>query len=239
LKITILLRYPKFENSFWKKELIENLIADEKEISLVFGESSYWRQLKAAFKLFGFNLLKKKKDIAAEKKINLYNYFQTKIKVIKINDLNSLKAEELIKKLEPDYILLLGTGIIRKNILTLPKYKTVHCHHGWLPKYRGVNTAEWSVYYGDDIYITTHFVDPKIDTGEILLRKRIEIDKTDSIESVRKKCRVESVDLILKTFELLVKGGYKVEIQNQEEGKQFFDMHPIFKEIVNKKLKTN
>ena len=51
----------------------------------------------------------------------------------------------MITSLRPDYILLLGSGIVRTNILEIPSLGTLHCHIGKLPEMRGTNTVHWSV----------------------------------------------------------------------------------------------
>lgn len=236
MKITILLRYPKVEKNKWKIELIDKLINDNYEVSIIFGESSYWRHLRVALKEYGLEIFKTKKSIDSEKSVKLYNYYKDKLYVAKVNDLNSQKSESVIKKINPDYILLLGSGIIRKNILILPQKCCVHCHHGYLPDIRGVSTAEWSIYLNNKVYITTHIVDPGVDTGDILARREIPLTREDTIVSVRKKCRVYSVDLLYDTFKMLKSGEFKEEKQSKADGKQYFLMHPFFKNLVDEKL---
>ncbi len=236
MKITVLLRYPNLESSRWKLDLIEKLMRDGFEINLLFGDKSISRQAKAILKEFGFDIFKKKKSLEKSGGRNLYKYFKGKIPVGKVSDLNSSGSEKITKSFSPDYFLLLGTGIIRSNILSIPSKGAVHCHHGFLPKFRGVNTAEWNLFYEDEIFITTHFVDPGIDTGDILLRKKINLEKSDTIEILRKKCRTESVDLITETFIKLRAGELQRIPQQKFEGKQYYSMHPLFKELVQKKI---
>ena len=48
-------------------------------------------------------------------------------------------------------------------------------HYGLLPRYRGMNVTEWSIYYDDPVGVTVHAVDPGIDTGEILLQETLTV----------------------------------------------------------------
>lgn len=239
MKVVILLRYPKVERSKWKRELIDNLINQEYGIWLFFGESSLWSQMRAALKQFGLDFFKKRKDIAQNSQLKLAKALKGKIRIIKVKDLNSKKSENLLYRIQPDLILLLGTGIIRNNILGVPKIGTVHCHQGYLPRYRGVNTIEWSILNDDDVYITTHFVNPGIDTGDILLRKKIDINSLKDAAEVRAKCQEEAVGLIVETINDIRDGSLKPIQQKKEEGKQYFTMHPFFLDRVNKKLGQN
>jgi len=204
MKITILLRYPKAEKNRWKKELIQQLIASGHEVSLLFGETSYWRHAKAALKEYGTGIRSRKKSLDTTPSVKLYPYFKSKIAVCKVNDLNGQSAENLLRKIQPDYLLLLGTGMIRENILSIPNKGTIHCHHGDLPDVRGMSTAEWSILLHNEVWITTHIVDPGVDTGDILLKKQIPLTNEDTIESVRLNCREHSIQLIVDTFAQLV-----------------------------------
>lgn len=237
MKTTVLLRYPLLEKSDWKIELIEKLISNGFQVNLIFGEKSVIKQLKFLLKEFGFCAFKKKKDLLDSHGKNLFKYFKSKITIDKVNDLNSSATEKIIKLHNPDYILLLGTGIIKSNILKIPTKGIIHCHHGLLPNYRGVNTAEWNLFFENEVYITTHFVNDGIDTGDILLRKKILLTKNDTIETLRRKCRLESVNLIIETFDKLQKNKLTKILQKKNEGMQFYSMHPFFKELVVEKIK--
>ena len=243
MKITILLRFPKVERSGWKRDLIDKLISNGFEVNLIFGESSYWRHLKAALKKFGMGSFRRYAETSSvssstsKENVKIYNYFKKKIAVKKVNDLNSKRTEKIINNFTPDYLLLLGSGIIRKNILKLPMYKPVHCHQGYLPVFRGVHTIEWSLLLTGEVYLTTHFVDTGIDTGDILLRKKIDILRDDSIETLRRRCQLESVDFILETMFALRDGTIQPEKKKKNQGKQYFSMHPLFEEMVTRKIK--
>jgi folate-dependent phosphoribosylglycinamide formyltransferase PurN len=237
MKITILLRYPRLESSAWKIELINKLIEKKFEISIVYGDKSLFRQARAVFKEFGFEIIRKKKAVEKSGGRNVYKYFSKKLPVFKVGDLNSSECEKVIRSINPDYILLLGTGIMRKNILTIPPLGAVHCHHGYLPDFRGVSTAEWSLFYKNEVYISTHFVDPGIDTGDILLRRKVPLEKTDNIQSLRYKCRIHSIDLIVDTFEKLRNNELQRIKQTKNEGKQFYFMHPFFKGLIEQKFR--
>ena len=239
MKIVILLRYPKLQRAEWKKRLIDGLINEGYEIAVVFGESSYWRHLKAGLKEFGLDIFKKRKTAGTQKGTKLYPYFNKKIDTFMVNDFNNSKTEKLLSWLKPDVLILLGTGIIRKNILAIPNIGAVHCHEGYLPKFRGVNTIEWSIFLGQDVYISTHFVNPGIDTGDILLRKKIDLEGLHTIADVRERCKEEAADLLLRTVSGIRDNQIKRITQGKKEGKQYFAMHPLFLDIVERKLQEN
>lgn len=235
--IVVFLRYPRVEKAAWKREIIEGLMSRGHEVSLFFGEASYLRHARAALKEFGPDVLKRRNQVAASSEPKLFTYFRERqVQVKTVRDLNGPSCERLLRRRAPDLLLLLGSGIIRKNILDIPRLGTVHCHQGYLPDYRGVNTLEWSIFRGDDVHVTTHFVDPGIDTGRILHRRQIPLYPGDNMESVRARCKQVAVPLLLQTIDEIYSGTVAPTLQKPEDGKQYFAMHPFFLDVTNRRL---
>jgi len=241
MKITILLRYPLVEKAKWKKELINNLIIDN-EVNIIFGDSSLFRHFKAGISKFGAKLINTSKDFAKSDlhdKTTIWKSFKSHLKVFKVNDLNSRKTEKRLKRLQPDLIILLGTGIIRKNILSIPNKGVIHIHHGNLPKIRGVGTIGWSILIENELFITAHFVDPGIDTGNIISKRKIEITSNDDLVSLKKKCQLASPEFIHVIVNNIKQNSLSVREQKKNDGKQYYKLHPYFMELANNKIKSN
>jgi methionyl-tRNA formyltransferase len=83
--------------------------------------------------------------------------------------------------------------IFRKRIYELPKYKTINCHAGKLPFYRGRNILNWALINDEKEFgITVHYVDDGIDTGDIILQSTYPITDEDDystlLETAYKEC---------------------------------------------------
>ena len=66
--------------------------------------------------------------------------------------------------------------------LNLPKLKTINCHAGKLPFYRGRNILNWALINDEKKFgITVHYVDEKIDCGDIILQRIFKITDKDNI----------------------------------------------------------
>jgi phosphoribosylglycinamide formyltransferase-1 len=87
---------------------------------------------------------------------------------------NSELVVTTINQIEPDYVLVYGTAIIKKNILSRINAKIVNIHAGITPKYRGVHGGYWALANddADNFGVTLHYVDAGIDTGEIISQAR-------------------------------------------------------------------
>lgn len=68
-----------------------------------------------------------------------------------------------------------GLGILKPDMLAVPKLGFVNVHPGRLPAYRGRNCPEWAILEGDDVYATAHMIDAGIDTGPVICEGRYDI----------------------------------------------------------------
>ena len=110
--------------------------------------------------------------------------------VIKKNDKNS--EIKILKKLEINkisFICLAGyMRILSKKFIKNFKGKIINIHPSLLPKYKGLNTHE-KVIKNKEKYTgcTVHYVNDKLDSGKIILQKKIKVFKHDTAESIKKR----------------------------------------------------
>lgn len=123
-----------------------------------------------------------------------YSFIKSyKLREIKARSVNSAKFKNEILKLNPD-IILVGSWSekFKKRIIELPKIGTINCHPSLLPKYRGPNPYMRVIMNGEkETGITFHLMDESLDTGPILLQKKIAIQQGfngDTGESLKNKC---------------------------------------------------
>ena len=106
---------------------------------------------------------------------------------------------------------------------------------GLLPHYRGMNVLEWSLFHGDQIGVTIHFISEGVDTGPILLQRNIEIENGDTIDSLRDKSLPMSVEMLAEIISRLKTGRIDRIEQREDEGKQYFVMHDRLKDLVERR----
>ena len=80
-----------------------------------------------------------------------------------------------IQEIDLDLFVFGGTRIIRGPILDHATDGVINSHPGLLPDCRGSASPAWSVYHDIPIGSTTHFCDNGIDTGDILLKREIDV----------------------------------------------------------------
>ena len=138
-----------------------------------------------------------------------------KINKIKKKTFNFKKKNEIenqllsvLKKHEIKMICLAGfMKILSRNFITKFSGKILNIHPSLLPKYKGLNTHQ-RVLSNNEKYsgCTVHFVNSKLDSGKIILQKKVKITKNETKKSLAKKVLEQEHKLypraVLKVFSL-------------------------------------
>lgn len=154
-----------------------------------------------------------------------------------VGDIGNHKSLSHLWSIKPDVIIYAGGGIVKRELLKVPRIGILNAHMGLLPRYRGMNVLEWSLFNNDPIGITVHFMDEGIDTGDILLKKTIPIEKGDTIKSLRSKSQPVSAGALAEVVNKLENGVIQPIKQKKEDGNQYFVMHKRLKDLIEEKLK--
>ena len=115
---------------------------------------------------------------------------------------------ELLKKKKINLICLAGfMRILSKNFIQSFKGQILNIHPSLLPKYKGLNTHERAIKNKDKYSgCTVHFVTAKLDSGKIIIQKKVKINKKDTPRTLASKVLAEEHKLypeaILKIISL-------------------------------------
>jgi phosphoribosylglycinamide formyltransferase-1 len=115
---------------------------------------------------------------------------------------------ELLKKRKINLICLAGfMRILSKNFIQSFKGQILNIHPSLLPKYKGLNTHERAIKNKDRYSgCTVHFVSAKLDSGKIIIQKKVKINKKDTPRTLANKVLAEEHKLypeaILKIISL-------------------------------------
>lgn len=111
-------------------------------------------------------------------------------------------ATELIRKLEPDILVVVAYGrILPEDMLAVPKYGAINVHASLLPKYRGAAPIQWAVLNGDKITgVTTMYLASEMDTGDIIYTAETEIGEFETSGELFDRLMVMGAELLDKTL---------------------------------------
>jgi phosphoribosylglycinamide formyltransferase-1 len=84
-----------------------------------------------------------------------------------------------------DLYLILGAGILSKKCIE--GKKIINCHPGIIPACRGLDSFKWAIYDMEPLGITLHYIDARIDAGEIVAVIPTNIYKTDSLVTLARR----------------------------------------------------
>ena len=126
------------------------------------------------------------------------NIFAKKFSIpfICINDSKYKFEKTILKKLfeyKIDIICLAGfMKILSKKFIRNFKGKIINIHPSLLPKYKGLNTFQKALKSNEKMTgCTVHFVNEKLDSGKIIIKKKVNIYNDDNVETLKKKVQFE------------------------------------------------
>lgn len=133
-----------------------------------------------------------------------------------------IKTDEFyneLKSINPNLIAVVAYGkILPKNILDLPETGCVNVHSSLLPKYRGAAPINWAIVRGETTTgVTTMYMDEGMDTGDMLLKSKVEIENNETSIELTTRLSEIGADLLLETIERIERNEIKPEKQNDKD----------------------
>lgn len=174
---------------------------------------------------------KKLKKIAKKNRIQFY----------KEKNINSSKFLKILKKKRLDLLVSMSFDqIFKKKIINLVSKKIINCHAGKLPFYRGRNVLNWVLINGEKEFgITTHFINEKIDEGNVIMQKNFLIKKNDDYQTLLKKSHTECAKILFETIKKIQRKKFKSVPQKKlSKGFSYFKKRTNGDEILNLKQKS-
>ena len=162
------------------------------------------------------------------------------IEYLVVDDINGAVALKHLQAKTFDLAIHAGAGIIRSPLLALLRLGLVNAHMGILPHYRGMNVSEWAAFNGDPVGCTVHLIDVGIDTGGILCVKPVDTTGIQDIPTLRARVDDGQVALLGEVVRYATLTGKlpPVYAQGQEDGHQYFRMHPELAKLIFPDIST-
>jgi methionyl-tRNA formyltransferase len=130
-----------------------------------------------------------------------------------------LKGTEFIEELKSchaDLQIVVAFRMLPEIVWKMPSRGTFNLHASLLPQYRGAAPINWAIINGEtETGITTFFIDEKIDTGRIILREKIKIEKAETAGELHDRLMVKGSELVLKTVKAIEEDLVQTKPQKQ------------------------
>jgi methionyl-tRNA formyltransferase len=132
---------------------------------------------------------------------------ENNVKFIQPEQFRSEVFEE-IKDFNADAGIVVAYGnLIPEIVFNLPKYKTFNIHFSLLPKYRGATPVQYALINGEtETGVTSFYIERGLDTGDILVQKKLCIAEKDNSETLFNKLIPLGIEAMNETLELFRSG---------------------------------
>ena len=130
----------------------------------------------------------------------------------------NLKAPDFLKELaelKADLQVVVAFRMLPVAVWDMPPIGTINLHGSLLPAYRGAAPINWAVINGEtETGVTTFFLKHEIDTGDILLQRKIAIGPEDNVGKVYQKLMQTGAGAVRESVDLIASGNYTLQPQD-------------------------
>jgi methionyl-tRNA formyltransferase len=129
-------------------------------------------------------------------------------------------AFDQFKALEADLaVLAFVTLIVPERVLYAPPHQAICFHPSLLPRHRGASSINWTLIAGDsETGVTWFWPDKGLDTGPILLQKKIPVEPNDTVGSIYfNRLFPLGIDSMIEAIELIENGGAPRIVQDESK----------------------
>lgn len=132
------------------------------------------------------------------------------IKILQPEKLKDPAFIEELHSLKADVQVVVAFRMLPEIVWNMPPLGTINLHGSLLPQYRGAAPINWAIISGEkETGVTTFKLQHEIDTGNVLLQKKINITDDETAGTLHDKIMEVGADLLLKTINELQKGNLK------------------------------
>lgn len=158
--------------------------------------------------------------------------------VYEVDDINSKSSINKLKEINPDLVVVFGTGLIKQELISIFENKIFNLHGGDPEKYRGLDSHYWSIYHKDfnSLVTTLHKVRPTLDTGEIILQEKVKLWSDMQLFHLRASNTELCVKLTYSLVDIYKKNGCLICRQQKSKGRYYSLMPEALKQDIEEKF---
>ena len=147
--------------------------------------------------------------------------------ILQPTNLKNEEFQENLKNWNANLQIVVAFRMLPKAVWAMPEYGTFNLHASLLPEYRGAAPINWALMNGETkTGVTTFFIDDKIDTGEIILQKEVDIKEDEIVGELHDKLMYLGAGLVAETLDLIATGNVNTTKQPELEEKPAHKLYP-------------
>lgn len=146
-----------------------------------------------------------------------------------------LKDPAFIEELQAfhaNLMVVVAFRMLPEAVWAMPEYGTLNLHASLLPQYRGAAPINHAIINGEtETGLTTFFIEKEIDTGNIILARKLPVLPSDDAGTLHDRMMVQGSELMLETLKLIETGTVELQLQEPliESSKTLHTAPKIFK----------
>jgi methionyl-tRNA formyltransferase len=131
----------------------------------------------------------------------------------------NLKAHEFVEELrsfKANLQVVVAFRMLPEIVWQMPEYGTLNLHASLLPQYRGAAPINHAIMNGEtETGLTTFFIEKEIDTGNIILSRKLPILSSDDAAVMHDKLMYAGGEVMLETLKLIETGNIVTQTQDR------------------------
>lgn len=126
-------------------------------------------------------------------------------------NLKSNDVDSRLRECQAEAVIVVAYGkLIPERLFEIPRHGFINLHPSLLPRHRGPSPIQWALVCGDRATgVTTMLIDEGMDTGPILLQRRVQIEPDETAEMLSPRLAEIGAELIVRTLDDLEDGKVK------------------------------
>jgi len=158
--------------------------------------------------------------------------FADLVPTLEFSSLNESAARKAMSITQADIVLVFGTGLLKPELITLPRIACLNLHGGNPEDYRGLDSHLWTIYHRDfaNLVTTLHYLSPQLDTGDIVFATTLALPQGCELHELRSINARACVDLSLGAISWLRKGEALPRRKQLRLGRYYSAMPSVLKE---------
>jgi methionyl-tRNA formyltransferase len=139
-----------------------------------------------------------------------------KLRLLQPERLKEESFMEELKSLQADIQIVVAFRMLPEVVWNMPPYGTFNLHASLLPQYRGAAPINWAIIRGEkETGATTFFLTHEIDTGRVILQRKIPVTDVDNAGTIHDKLMVLGAEMVVETVERVLAGNLESIEQGQ------------------------
>ncbi len=140
---------------------------------------------------------------------------ETNIPVLQPTNLKDETFLEELRSYDADIFVIVAFRMLPKAVWQMPSKGTFNLHASLLPDYRGAAPINWAIINGEKTSgVTTFFIDEKIDTGEIILQEKCDIESAENAGILHDRLMEMGSNLVVQTLTMIDSGEVRTVKQS-------------------------